>query len=398
MTKEKVLDRANLIFALFIICLPILISFFHLFGLIFVNYDLLLVIFLMIWIVCFSIYLTINFRKINFKNPIVILILILFSWIVISTIVNNAFNYNFVVYLSYFCIGITFYLTKNKLLIINTFISVITICCIMGFIDPYGQFMPGFNSEAYKFSLQFCNLNHIGYVVVLTELIISGLFIEKRNIFHAITFIIIAFYIFFNGSFAPITAIFLGLFIFFIYYWIKRKKFPVDVLLIILVFSFIAAIIEVFPVLSNFKFNEYGYFTECVAVFDNIFGTNLLQYLGIDEILGADGWERDSLMSQSFKYLGESFIFGKGCGFSEGFRPHNEFMFISLDFGLIAGILYFAIPIMILIKKFKYNPTLSIAIISYFFSGLFGNITSHSFIYFVMIVGMLSQEEKTLSN
>ena len=73
--KDK-FDLINLIFSLFIVCLPLVISFIHLLGLTFVNYDFLLCLFLFIWIVVFVAYLIKFSNKIDYKkyikNPLLI--------------------------------------------------------------------------------------------------------------------------------------------------------------------------------------------------------------------------------------------------------------------------------------------------------------------------------------
>jgi len=402
--KKNWLITANLVFSLFIICLPLEISLFHLIGLTFVNFDILLVIYAFLYLFFLSVYLSKNFNNIKFKDllkdPVIILILVLLFWMLLSTIVTGSFNHIFVTYMSFFCVVVNFVLldSKYKKLILDVFISVIAICCIMGFIDPKGSFMPGFLSTAYKFSLQFYNPNHIGYVVVLTELLIVGLYLKDTNVykkvFYAITFVIIGFYIFLNGSFAPITAIVLGLVIYFIYLWIARKKFPLDMLSIIFLFLLLSALVDSIPFLRSVRFTDYGYLVECVAVFDNIFNTNLLELILGESVKvpGADGWTRGELIAKSFVYLGESFMFGKGCGFSNDFRPHNEILYLSLDFGVIAGLIYVTLLVLLIIRSFKQKTKLRtvliISIICYYFSGLFGNITTHSFIYLLMFVGV----------
>ena len=325
---------------------------------------------------------------------------------VISTIINNSLNYSFLVYLSYFAIAISLFLLNHthKLLVIHTMIAVISICVIMGFIDPKQQFMPGFLTECYDWSLQFYNPNHIGYVISIIEVLIVGLFVNTQNlklkIYYLINFLIIGLYIFLNSSFAPILAIFLGLIIYLIYYWVKNKKFPLQIFASIIILLFLSAMVDSIVYLRTYRFASYGFMEECLTRFDAIFGTNILGAMGGIPNANLSNFDRLELWSQSLVYIGESFLFGKGAGFSEKFRPHNEFFYLAVDFGLIAGLIYIAVFVLLIIytcknkqKSFIAIPLL-ISIISYYFSGIFGNITSHSFIYLMVVVGLLVSENK----
>ena len=414
--KKNPLHIVNFIFSLFVVCLPLVISFFHLLGAEFINYDILLIIFVLLYICYLAVFFAKNFTNINFKkllkNPTHIILLVFVLWIILSSIITQSFGVCTLTYVSFFLIisSVATLPNKYKKILIDSFISVIVICCIMGFIDRNNEFMPGFISYCYPFSLQFHNPNHIGYVVVLAELLTVGLYLVSSNIykkiFYAVSFIILGFYIFLNGSFGPITAIFLGLVIWFVYLWIQQKRFPFEILFIIMIMCLISVLVDNIPFLRSARFAEYGYFTECVAVFDNVFGTSFAKdWLGITSVPGADGWNRKNLWSQSLVYIGESFLFGKGVGFSNEFRPHNEFLYWSLDCGIIAGILYLALLVLLIIdyfkKKTKWKLISIISIISYYFSALFGNVTTHSFIYLMVVVGVFlntSEENKNVEN
>lgn len=425
-TKEVVVEKnskntknqnwiiiANLVFSLFIICMPLEVSLIDLFGLT-VNFDFLLIIYFFIYLIFLSVVIYTNSIKIKIKelikDPIICLIVALLIWMTISSIVTGSFNIVFLTYLSFFCIVINFISldSKYKNLVLDIFVGVIVTCCIMGFIDPSSNFMPGFLKGSYDFSLQFFNPNHIGYVIVLTELLIVGLYLKETNIykkvFYTLSYIVVGIYIFLNGSFGPITAIVIGLVIYFIYLWISKKKFPLEMLCVILLFILLSVLVDNIPFLSNARFTHYGYFTECVAVFDNLFNTNLVEIiLGKNIIVpGADGWNRGELIAQSFVYLKDSFIFGKGCGFSNEFRPHNEILYLSLDFGVVAGLIYIALLVLIIIRAFKQSTRLrtilAIAISCYYFSALFGNITTRSFIYLMFFVGIFMNQNKNALN
>ena len=153
-TKEinikEMLNTANLIFTMIIICLPLIISFIDLIGIGLVNYDPLLIIFFLCWAIFYGSTATSWIYKIQWKklikNPLAILIFALYLWTFIAVIVTNTFTTYYFVLLAYIPIGLSAYMLDDKYrkLVINTIIGVICTCIIMGFFDPGQDFMPGF--------------------------------------------------------------------------------------------------------------------------------------------------------------------------------------------------------------------------------------------------------------
>ena len=414
-TKAKTINikdmfgKANLIFTMIIVCMPLIISFIDIVGIGLVNYEPLLIIFFLCWMLFYaatakSWIFSIPWKKL-IRSPLAIMIFSLYLWTFISVLVTNTFTTYYLVLLCYLPIGLSAFMMedKHKSLVINTIIGVICTCVIMGFFDPNQDFMPGFYEKSYKWSLQFLNPNHIGYVVALVETLVVGLFVNTKDIrfkiYYAIAFCIMGIYIFLNNSFAPITAIFVGLVIYFIYYWITRKKFPLEIMLSVLILLFFAALCESVPFLERARFiSSYGYLTELLCRVDAVLGTDLIGAVGGVKVEGLETFDRFQLWAMSAQILGESFLFGQGCGFSREFGPHNEFFCIALDFGFVAGALFIAIFVMCIIYTFKnknkskITVPLMIALCAYYFSGLFGSLTARAFMYMIVILSMLMKE------
>ena len=410
---DKILNKANLIFALFIVFLPLTISAIDLIFGALVYIDTLLIFFVIAWLLFYCVYFLKGGRirlKSFLKSPIFYILLSMVLWIILSCIFTNTFNSGVMVILGYVLAGISVFLLKkeHRMIVINCMIVMMTICVIMGFFDPYNQFMPGFLPDAYRYSMQFYNPNHTANAVAIILALVIGMIVTTKVVWqkclYILSFILLTTHMFVNGSFASLIAIFVGMIIYFIYKWIVTKKLPVDLLLIICGFCMLSVIVDVVPFLRDIKFNDHGFFTECLAVFDNVFGTNLCwQISGMSTVPGADGWSRWELWSMSLQYMGESPIFGKGVGFCRNeLRPHNAILYLCVDFGIVMGLLYIALFVMIIISTFKNRSKspitipLIISIITYFIAGIFGNIKTQGFIYFVIVVAMILRDNKKI--
>ena len=192
--------------------------------------------------------------------------------------------------------------------------------------------------------------------------------------------------------------------------WIKNKKCPLSILIIILSFIAICLLLELIPNFHDVCTCEYNYFIECVAVFDNIFHTNLLQSIfNIPMVHGSDGWSRTSLIKEAvYHAIGgdestffgklKVVIFGSGAGATQEYRPHNMFISIWLEYGIVASILHYAILTLLLIYIIKNSKSyfdkirpFIYAIFSYLFVTLFGSLIVYHYIYFITIIAVATK-------
>ena len=336
------------------------------------------------------------------KNPLIILALSLFLFIIISTLVNG-FNYNTLLYICYYLIFICVYSVKKESLkpLVNTLLIIMAISSIMGFIDPFGKFMPGFASTEYPLSTHFYNPNHSAYVIgtllILTMCLLYHAKTKKENIFYGIIFAIYSFFMFLNGSFGPVSAVFLVGVIIVVYLWVVNKKFPLKMAIIYLSFVPFAFLVELYPNVQAVRTCDYNYFLELIAVYDNIFNTDLLSIFNIDKIIGADGWDRNELLLASWNSIKDAplgFILGHGAGYFYETRPHNIYLATWLDFGLVSLLIFTSLCVILFVKFLKLKKEgktvyhFPLATLGFLIMGFFGSTISYSFVYFIFVLAL----------
>lgn len=400
--------KLNIIFAIILASIPMIVSLVDLIGI-----DITLPYYIVIWGIGYCVFLILAIlkyclkgNKINLKfvkNPLFIIASMMMVWILISSIINNAFNIYFIIYLTYFLIFICVYVldAKWKNRVLNLLLVVVAVSCVMGFIDPYAKFMPGFNRQHLTMSLHFVNPNYAGYIVSALALVCFVNFNRansfRGNMFYGVTYLIFAVHLFINGSFTPITALILVEVVVQIVVGIKSKKFNYKMFILIIILFPICLLVDLIPNIVSIRNCEYNYLLECVAVFDNIFNTNLLNRVGIDCIAGADGWDRDILIKQSWQQIISSpkaFIFGGGSGMFYDFKPHNGLLSLMLDFGLLMPLLFVTFLIVIALKMVKNKISLSKAvfvpsIMAFLICYMMGSIVPNSFYIFVIILSLM---------
>lgn len=349
-----------------------------------------------------------KYKNIYRKPSFILVAFILFSMI-ISSIINGVNSYS----LSYFTIFIIFYivysLDKNQ---INKFLTVllfsIAITCIMGFIDPTASFMPGFYGEgeiiAYPLSNQFFNPNYTAYVVSGCLILVILRLKDFKNwqdcVFNGLLFLIFGFYLFMNGSFSPITSIFVVLIVYLLYIWIKEKKLPLRLLIMFISLCLFAVVVDFIPNINMYRTCDYNYFLECISVFDNIFDTNILShFINIETIPGSDGWNRSEFLLQSINALNpfignvKEFFFGYGSTYFTTLKPHLLYICLALDFGIITTIGYIAILIyyIIMLKKCKKDKdiiNLALVFAVFIFNSFFGSLIMYWYYVFVAMLAV----------
>ena len=400
--------KLNIVFAISLALIPVIMSLMDILGL-----YLALPYYVIFWGIVYGACLLIGvlqyslkggkFDFTKLKNPFVIIVLAMALWIIISSVVNAVFNLNLIAYFTYFLIFICVYMLDSRWrkALLNTLMVVVAISCIMGFIDPYAKFMPGFNADSIYMSLHFGNPNYISHIVGALTILCFIQFDKAKtklwNTFYCVIYLIYATHLFVNGSFAAITFLIAIEIVVQIILNVKTKKFRYKMLILSLVLVPICLLVELIPNIEIIRTCEYNYLLECVAVFDDIFGTNLLSVFGIDKIAGADGWNRHELLKLSWDRATSSpkaFIFGGGAGLFYQYRPHQGLLSLMLDFGVVAPILFitfFTILIVRIVKtkvklsKLKFLPSIICMLLCY----LLGSILPNSFYVFMILFSLL---------
>ena len=410
--NNLVSQKANFGFSIYLVCLPLASS---LMGLLFDCY-IAIPPHLFIWSVVYVLFILTSIfislikgksLKFSFKfNLYSILLLCMIAVMLISSCVNSAFNINLASYFSLIIVFLNiFQINEKQSLLVDILIVSMGLCCIMGFIDPYGAFMPGFSNFSYPMSLQFNNPNYSGVIMcimaIITYLKTHNNKSKLKMSFYITTYLIFITHLFMNGSFVPISAVVLAEIFSLIYFSIKDKKVPLTLILLSISSIAICFLVDLIPNIADIRSCDYNYFYECVAVFDNLFNTKLLKLFGIDSIMGSDGWDRNELMARSFKNCTASvknFLFGSGAGTYEIFRPHNPFLSLWLDFGIFMPLLYstFYIGWFVKILKMKYSESQTkqtIAIATFLIGNICGSLLVYSYWVLVIILAIHLKEQ-----
>ena len=409
--QSKKFERLNILFAFYIVLMPVLSV---VLGCIGVNFNLSNQLFF--WTIfymgfLFVCLLVVAYKRekigFNFKNKYVVMSLVLLLWISISSIINKNFSIDLLFYLGYFCIFICFYKLDKKFfnLLLNTLIGCMVVSCVLGFIDPFGEFIPGFNSNAAPMSLQFSTANYAGYIVgALTVLCFIKYEFESKSLlslFYGLSYLVFCFYLFMNGSFIAITAVLMLEIFSTIFLSIKHKKLKCKMLVLFIIAIILCFLVELVPNIEHIRSCKYNYFLECLAVVDNIFNTNILGLFNISEVPGADGWSRGEYAQDSLSKCTSSFksiVFGNGAGAFYETKPHNALLSLFVDFGIIAPMLFVLLFIFVyrdVVKsKFKNNTYKIICALTCFLvCYIFGSIVYNSFYVFVILLAGLKNRE-----
>ena len=405
---NKIKDFINLILAMYITLSPILIVLVNIFSkdlvyinLLFKSFGSLYVLFLPYVIFCNALqggFLQTVKEKLK-KLP-VILALALYGWILLSCMVTLTFNVFFLYFVIYICIFICIITLDEKYegIIINTLVCTMAASCLLGMLDPKGRFLPGFTDESYPLSLQFYNPNYSGYVMALVSILNTWIMCTtkdiKKLIISILGYILLNIFLFMNGSFAPITFVFATLFLMILYVWIKEKKCPVKLIIAFFAMMPMAFIVDYFPDINKYRTCQYNYFLECIAVVDNNLGTNMLSWFNIESIAGSDGWGRADLQAAAWAEIlsnFKTFLFGNGSGGNFEFIPHNSFLCLWLNYGIVATLLYYAINIYLIVKFFKIKNNIHLvgymgSVIGYLIMMMTGDLIEYSFCFHMIIL------------
>ena len=351
----------------------------------------------------------IKFKKIKSKllTIMAILTIIALVLVVISACLSKiTINYLDIFFYVFLFISVLFLEKHHIKTFLFILISNVVFGCVLSFMDPTNYFIPGFFPEYSDYGSFFWQINYAQTVSALCLLLTIHLLLKEKQKFmicvYIVYFCILSLFMFLNSSSVGITAIILVLFVELIFLWIKNKKFPIKLFLLFLSFLSFGFIVELNQNLGRFDNLHQNYYLEMIAVFDNIFGTHLLQDIfNIDSIPSASGWERGELLTNSILTMwgngDQSFwerllnnLFGLGGGNIHLLRPHNMFVGHWVDFGLPFAFIHLTIVILGIIYAIKNSKKLNvmpfvICIFVYLFITLFGSMIIVHYIYFMII-------------
>lgn len=406
---KKVIDIINLILAMFITLTPVITIMLNILGStlrihqLFQIFGWLYLIFLPAPIIYFCLkknFVSVLLEKLK-KLPIVLAIA-LYALILLSCMVTNTFNVFLLYFIVYLFIFISIIILDEKYenLIVNTLIITITFVSLLGILDPTQKYIPGFDKDSYPMSMVFYNPNYSGYLIgmlaILNVWILSTTQNKKQKIISIIAYVVFNINIFMNGSFAPITFMILSIFLMTLFLWIKEKKCPTKMLILLLCIIPFIFLVDLIPNINDYRTCDYNYFLECIAVIDNMLGTKMLRMFGIDKITGADGWDRKELQAKAWAEIfsnTKTFIFGNGAGGNFEYTPHNTFICLWLNFGLLPTLIYYTLNIYIIVRFFQLKKNSNLigyisALVGYLLMLMTGDLIEYSFCFHIILLAI----------
>lgn len=367
--SEKMMSKINVIFAYAFILMPITSLFFSLFI---KNIDMLSIYVLIAIFYCMFLFTKFVMNFINkkrfqltltFSN---IIIIMAFCWLTLNTIINKYSIADTIIAYGYFLLIYNFTTIDGRHTdtIISYFIFQMVISIIISLFDPFGKVFTIFGNNV-PLSLQFAHFNYAGYILVLAIVLLIEKIIKEKDIKFLIlwfaSFFVMGTYILLQGTFVPITAMFLAIVVLIILEWIKNKKIPLRVLSCFIMLLPMIFLVDFWPNINEIRLgSSYNYFIEGIAVIDNFLGTDILPKLTgsfgevVNSVPGSDGWDRKTLWANSIKSIFESahnFILGQGAGHLYCERPHNLILGILIEYGCV-GLILFALMLFSIFKAF----------------------------------------------
>lgn len=414
--SDKLFKKAYVFYAFWFILTPILDTLFNCLGMD-ISMPFQIIIISLFYLLTKMIEVSLNFRKINFKNKgaVYYLLLALLFWFVLSSVVNDAINMYFVMWISFFfAVSVIFSLDKKHYKTLSIiFICQMVLSSFLGLIDLNNMFVPGFSSEDFAMSLQFRNPNWSAIAVLIAE-ISSLLFLYKsekiwQKILYFSGLVVMTIGLFVGGSYAPETYLFLCELALIVYFWVKNKKCPWWIFSAFLMTVFVSFAVWFVPAFRAVTTASSNYFYESLAVIDGFLGTHLVEGVSkifdklfgwgvFSKVAGSDGWNRDKLTQDAFSIIFENpstFMFGKGGGITFLLiRVHNAFLAVWCNFGFPAFLLYIAIFMLILarfvrIKKSDEIVFLFLMFLMFLFESFFCNIEPEYYLFFVIFTTIM---------
>ena len=348
------------------------------------------------------------------ENVDLILLFIFLVYSLLSTIFSyrqdlvwfgNAYNHEgFIMVVCYATIYISCKAAKNenfKKLILITFLVIANVICIFAFFNNIFDFSRVF----YTNRMIFVNSNHYGYYISIVSILSAGciLFSKTKNqrILSSISFSVCFYNSFISQSEGCILGVIAGVvFLIVAYFCVTKKRdknFYINLAILVALFFLIFMIAE--------KTGDSSFFAQ------------IKKYLGIasdessgDEEIGSLGSGRVALWKNAIAIMKESPIIGKGLDTywnnidpnilnklpSDYLdMPHNEYLQIGENLGIIPMCLYIIGLIFIIVKSVVFKRSLKPiqviflgAAFSYMICSFFGNTFTYTYPYFLIVLGL----------
>ena len=410
--RAKLLEKfnnINVIFAYIVCLMPLFCILFG--GFVNATFNMQLFLFFFAYLVFLVFHLPILVWTKDLKSKIkkmltfpTIVALVLFFWFILTSIMHNEFGHYFWIYMSYIALYICFRrLDKSHYKkLFYVFVGTLMLSCVLSLIFPNSHDVPGFYTNARGYSMQFANPNFSSYLIGVVLMGVIAILSGKTNTFEkvylTIAYVLFSWWLYANGSFAPIAGVYGMCVILTIVKWIKEKKCPWKLIAMFVAQIPMALLIDLCPWWTVHRNTSANFLVECLAVFDNIFGTDLYNRAtgNPGALPGADGWDRMDLFRASFAGIFASAyrcIFGYGSGHYGSFGPHNQLVALWVDGGIVYPICLILIIGYWFIRYFKTKFDMKYFVyfafmITYVFVSYFGSMVYYVFAFIVPIIAV----------
>ena len=362
----------------------------------------------------------INIKKYKRKEYILIGILILIS-IISSIFAKNTSNsfigkntchdsfITFISYLGFFCCS-TKLKDKNKLMVISkTFTITATILSILALtkLDIIYKFFLIPKDTYYFYKGPFSFFNQFGAYLLYASIISIFIFFyekdSKKKILYFIINCILIFTLVLNDTFGAFLS-FAGTLFLLIIYCIKYKKYilKVSIILLIFIISCLTASRDGFNLVKR----NFSLLSDDFTAVESVNDKNISKEEKQNKI-NSIGTNRGALWINGVKYIIKKPIFGYGYenivyeynkDKIEGAKPHNRYLEIVQNTGIISLIIYVILVVLIIKKSIKNLKNISreklaslFFIIAYLSNAVFAITFFNTNAYFYIALGILAQ-------
>lgn len=251
----------------------------------------------------------------------------------------------------------------------------------------------------------FCNPNHYGYYLTISIMASVSLFLyEKKNIsklLYLSSFILLVYVLGKNNTLGCFVALSMSFIIIFVYLLIM-KEHRIKMFMIIILFlgiSLDSPFKNDTKKLATEVSNIYNHLDNLEVKVENTIGSSIVICSGTNRLdlwlKGIDFIKERPLFGYGFENLGELYQEKAICDKND--RPHNTFIQIGANTGVIGLVMYMSSLIYIFITGLQLSKKLDKMVIccffvalSYLISSCFGNSMYYTSPYYLFILGIIS--------
>ena len=313
--------------------------------------------------------------KNEFNDKSSILLIIFFFYILIVSIIKKNFNFEFLSFLRFFFIYLSLNIFANsryeKLKIKEIFIFFIIIITFDSFYQyHFGKNIFGFEIfDNYRLTSFFKDEPIVGSFLLKITLPLIGIYLTKsnKNIYFLMIIILSTFIIFLSGERMPLMQLIFGIFLLTIFLENKKKVISIFSIIFLIIFiglslnqklldRYSSTFSTLYFAIQNFDSNEVSNKNPSVNIYIKNFKS------------GIKIWSQNKYFGGGYRYYNKncSLIIQKVENLKCSTHPHNIYLEVLSDYGLIGLIIFISFIISNIIKiinNYKNSYILSFGIL-----------------------------------